>query len=305
LFSVVIPLYNKEKYISQTVQSVLDQSFKEFELLIVNDGSTDNSIEMTKSFTDERIRLISIDNSGVSVARNTGIDKAKYDWIAFLDADDWWDRHFLEEINNAILKYPNNAIFSSGRSRVFKDYTERYEHEHLPDVGATGIVNYFQIISKYLPPSNASNTVIRKSKLFEKGYFRERQANHEDHDLWMRLTLDENVVFINKNLSFYRKDIEESASDRYYEASDFITYMKTINEVKNNVSKFDLDYFKKYYNRFILYTYIKNYGNYSRDEDEMVYKLAKDILDGKHLFILKALKLFPFKNTYKILRQLN
>src|SRR5690554_2358538 len=110
MFSVVIPLYNKEKYISLTLKSVLNQSFKDFEILIVNDGSTDRSVEVVKKFDDSRIRLVDQPNAGVSAARNKGIKEAKFDWVAFLDADDRWDVEFLSEIANAIKKYPNNLI---------------------------------------------------------------------------------------------------------------------------------------------------------------------------------------------------
>ncbi|MBT8256619.1 MAG: glycosyltransferase family 2 protein, partial [Bacteroidia bacterium] len=98
MFSVVIPLYNKEAFISTTIRSVLDQSFQDFELLVIDDGSTDDSHKIVQEFNDSRIRLKSIKNSGVSVARNFGVEKSKYDWIAFLDADDYWTSGFLETL---------------------------------------------------------------------------------------------------------------------------------------------------------------------------------------------------------------
>jgi len=91
MFSVVIPLYNKERSVKNTIESVLNQTFQDFEVIVVNDGSTDNSLEVVKSFNDERIRIINQKNSGVSSARNRGIKEAKYEWIAFLDADDLWE----------------------------------------------------------------------------------------------------------------------------------------------------------------------------------------------------------------------
>ena len=95
MISVVIPLYNKESFITETIQSVLNQTFADFELILINDGSTDKSEAVVKTFNDHRIRYKSIANSGVSVARNTGIELAKFTWIAFLDADDWWAPSFL------------------------------------------------------------------------------------------------------------------------------------------------------------------------------------------------------------------
>ena len=87
MFSIVIPLYNKAKSIANTIQSILGQSFADFELIIVDDGSTDDSVAIVQQFTDQRIRLIQKDNGGVSSARNRGINDANYDFIALLDAD--------------------------------------------------------------------------------------------------------------------------------------------------------------------------------------------------------------------------
>ena len=90
MFSIIIPLYNKQESVTASVQSILDQTFQEFEIVVVNDGSTDASVERLKEIEDPRIRLIEQQNQGVSVARNTGIAHACNRYIAFLDADDLW-----------------------------------------------------------------------------------------------------------------------------------------------------------------------------------------------------------------------
>ena len=94
MISVVIPLYNKEKYIKRAIESVLNQTFQKFEIIVVNDGSTDKSAEIVQNIKDPRIRLINQKNAGVSAARNRGIQEAKYEYIAFLDADDFWEKIF-------------------------------------------------------------------------------------------------------------------------------------------------------------------------------------------------------------------
>ena len=106
MFSIVIPLYNKELSISNTIQSVLDQTFQNFEIVIVNDGSTDNSVKEVEEFDDKRIRLIHQKNQGVSAARNRGIEEAKYEWVAFLDADDLWMKEHLEEYAKVVIENP-------------------------------------------------------------------------------------------------------------------------------------------------------------------------------------------------------
>jgi glycosyltransferase involved in cell wall biosynthesis len=302
LISVVIPLYNKEEFITKTVRSVLSQTFADFELLIVNDGSTDGSLAAVSTFSDPRIKLITIDNSGVSVARNTGIKNARHDWVAFLDADDWWAPSFLDELVLLINRYPDHKIFATGRSRVFASVTERYEHRYLPKEGETQSINYFKVIRKYLPLVNSSNLIINKELLIDRGMFRPGQYKHEDHDLWLRLCISEPVVFVNKQLSFYLKAQQGTASTNYYLPDDFCTYLKTLLEVKMMITDQEKAWFRIYYNKFILVSYIQNYKHYSTAEDRGVFDLAKQLIDGKSLFLLKFLKALPYKNAYAVLK---
>ena len=99
MISVVIPLYNKEKQVKQTLRKVLEQTFSDYEIIIVNDGSTDSSAEIAREFEDHRIKVIDQENAGVSAARNRGIKEAKGNFIAFLDADDEWDKDYLAQIH--------------------------------------------------------------------------------------------------------------------------------------------------------------------------------------------------------------
>ena len=95
MISVVIPLYNKEEQIADTLQSIFEQTFQDFEIVIVDDGSTDNSVEEVEKFTDSRIRLIHQINAGVSAARNRGIEEARGELIAFLDVENEWKREYF------------------------------------------------------------------------------------------------------------------------------------------------------------------------------------------------------------------
>ena len=112
-FSVVIPLYNKEKYVEQTLKSVVGQTYQNFEVVIVNDCSTDNSVDVVKDIDDHRIKIIEhSENKGLSASRNTGINAATYPYIAFLDADDYWDSTYLETILSLIKEYPDESVFA-------------------------------------------------------------------------------------------------------------------------------------------------------------------------------------------------
>lgn len=115
MFSVVIPLYNKAHTIKQTLKSVLNQTFGDFEIIIVNDGSTDDGVDVIKSefMNEPRIRIVNQENQGVSVARNRGVAEAKYPYVAFLDGDDEWLPTFLEKVKEAIELYPEAGMYGT------------------------------------------------------------------------------------------------------------------------------------------------------------------------------------------------
>ena len=118
-FSVVIPLYNKQDYIEATLKSVLNQTFQDFEIIIIDDGSTDNSLEKLSKLKDTRTTIIKQKNAGVSVARNKGIDLAKAKHIALLDADDLWYSNHLEELKRQILCFPDAGLYCNNYQIFF------------------------------------------------------------------------------------------------------------------------------------------------------------------------------------------
>lgn len=139
MFSVIIPLYNKAETIARTLSTVLTQTFTAFEVLIVDDGSTDDSVNIIHRFTsDPRIKIIHQKNQGVSVARNTGVKNAQYEYLAFLDGDDEWLPTFLEKVNEAIQQYPEAGMYGTaswhknyqtgfGSHSVLKQYKEKIQ----------------------------------------------------------------------------------------------------------------------------------------------------------------------------------
>lgn len=130
MFSIVIPLYNKEKFLFETLSSVELQTYKDFEVIIVDDSSTDNSFNIAKTFEkDKRFKVYTKLNGGVSDARNFGIEKAVGQYICFLDADDIWDSSYLQEVYRLIKKYPDYDVFCLGYSsfnNVIKDAYVKY-----------------------------------------------------------------------------------------------------------------------------------------------------------------------------------
>ena len=121
-FTVIIPLYNKENYVENTLKSILNQTFTDYEVLVVNDCSTDESVEIIKPYLSESIKLLEHSaNKGLSASRNTGIKKAEANYITFLDADDLWKPTFLETIYQLIKDFPEAKIFGANYEEVYSN----------------------------------------------------------------------------------------------------------------------------------------------------------------------------------------
>lgn len=127
MISVVLPVYNAEKYLRRAIQSVLDQTYQNFEIIAVNDGSTDHSLEILNTLDDPRVRIISKENTGVSDARNIAIDAAKGEYICFLDADDCFASNLFQRMNDVISKKTADMVvynYTPFRDRPIWDETE-------------------------------------------------------------------------------------------------------------------------------------------------------------------------------------
>jgi len=142
-FSVIIPLYNKENHIQNTVKSVLNQTFQDYEIIIVNDGSTDNSVDKIKSIKEDRIKLYLTENRGVSSARNYGIKQASANFIALLDADDTWYNNHLEELHKSILKFPHADLFCNSYEVVLSRTLIKKANYNMPKTSSPIIIKNF------------------------------------------------------------------------------------------------------------------------------------------------------------------
>jgi len=210
MFSIVIPLYNKEKYIKRAITSVLDQTIQDFEIIVVNDGSTDNSTNIVKSITDNRIKLINQENQGVSVARNTGIENTKNEYIAFLDADDKWEPYFLEEIRKLIEINKSAGLFATNFKRVLNDKTEKLRSsKELAE--QFGEINYFEIAAYFESPVWTSASVINKNVVKKVGGFPAGISHGEDLLFWCKIALEYQVMYSSKVCSNYHIATDNSA----------------------------------------------------------------------------------------------
>lgn len=187
MISVVIPLYNKEKSIAQTLESVLAQTYTDFEIIVVDDGSTDNSFEVVRSAIQplthsSHIRLISKDNGGVSSARNRGIQEAKGEYIALLDGDDQWDKEYLTEQVKMINDFPKAAMWGINFAELNQGKLIRKLETGLPDGYRGYVENYFQMPTRVSDLFCSSSVVIRKDVFERVGMFDERLRYSEDID---------------------------------------------------------------------------------------------------------------------------
>jgi glycosyltransferase involved in cell wall biosynthesis len=255
MFSVVIPLYNKADVIEKTIQAVLDQTFDQFEVIVINDGSTDDSLKIVTGFSDSRIKIIDQKNRGVSAARNAGIKLAKYDFVAFLDGDDLWLPNYLFEQSRLIADFSQASMWGMGWGAV--DDAGHHEVDH------GGIEYDFRnVISNYFERSSHANlfftsaVVIRRNAFNQVGLFDERIAIGEDLDMWYRIIISNIVVFFNSTMVFYRLNAKNRLSNlhkpeigicfqSYIEKYD---YFKKINKnaisyIHNNFAEITLKYY--------------------------------------------------------------
>ena len=203
MISVVIPLYNKEDCIKKTLDSVLNQSYKDFEVIVVDDGSTDRSAEIVASITDPRIKLVRQKNGGPSVARNRGVKEATEEYIAFIDADDIWSPEYLKEMTDLLTSFPDAVIWGFNYAEIKNGEAERTE-----TVVFRGYVNERWDSFPFFFCS--SSTCCRRTSLLELGGFDERMVYGEDIDMWFRLLLSGKGVLDSRVMAFYYKDGNDS-----------------------------------------------------------------------------------------------
>ena len=208
-FSIIMPLYNKAPYVRKAVESIVGQTFGNWELIVVDNGSTDGSGEIVSKFTDSRIRMIRVaENIGPGGARNRGVAEATAPYITFLDADDWWEPTFLEETAGLIERHPNAGIYGTGYY-IVKNGKKRVAPIGVDEGFSEGTINYCRVYAKTLCMPLTSISVAMPREIFnETGGFNTRLRLGEDFDLWIRIALKYRVVLLNKPLSNYNQDVD-------------------------------------------------------------------------------------------------
>lgn len=280
MISVIIPLYNKEKSITDTVNSVLNQTFKDFELIIVNDGSKDNSLSVVNKFTDKRVKIIDKPNGGVSSARNVGILNAKYEYIAFLDGDDIWYNKHLEILFNAIQNLDDDNIGGFGTT-FYKSHAKFFDIDKYKSSTPVIIEDYFDFMASPLPRFNSSTLLVKKSKVLKTGLFDENLKYGEDVEFWYKLFSEYKIVYINSVTTIYYVAAENRSVHYVMPLEKRFHQFNYTNKSKTE---------KKYLDKLVAIMLIDFYLNKSYGNLFLMMGKYKQRLIGVILYILKLVK---------------
>ena len=286
MISVIIPLYNLERYIERAIHSVLRQTVLPGEIIVVNDGSTDHGPQIVENIQSSLIRLINQPNQGVVVARNRGMKEARGEFLAFLDGDDEWMENHLEVILNLIQKYPQCGLYATSFYFVKNDLKTtsvqpRLNYKYLFR-GEEGIIeDYYSLISKSIDtPLNTDTIVIRKSILNKVGGFPLGVKTGEDIYYWGKLFAFCDFAYSKGPTAYYYLGIEgKPFRFRVHNPAD-----KLCNDLVKISSH------RQHVNRFIAYWY----------KNRMVCALLLPSYKLAFSMFFKAIKFDPFEKKIYI-----
>ncbi len=267
-FSVVIPVYNKKPHIKRCVKSALNQNYNDFEIIIVDDLSSDGSFEELQKFSNPKVRIYRRNNPGPGgyAARNLGIEKAKHDWIAFLDADDEWRPNHLKSMAHAINVFPEGDIFGAGYN-IFngvRSKTQPYYNENKnKKIHKVSFPEFIRIYLNGMRFSHTSVTVVKKRALENMGGFPSgRTDKGGDLYTWIKVFSNGYGVWsphIGANV--YHDAVNKVTHSSYFN----INFLKSIPS-ELGVSKSNEVLLKKYINSLILKDYIRCIINLNKKE---------------------------------------
>ena len=275
MISVIIPLYNKERSIVTTIESVLSQTYKDWELIIVDDGSTDRSADVVRDFirandemsradalndplslNDGKFRLIYQANAGVSAARNRGIMEAKGEYVVFLDGDDIWEMDFLKEMVRLIDDYPEKSIYGLGCEQI-----KRGEKPELKESYYRGESGWSYVTMAF----TGSSACVNKKDAIDVGLFDTRMTHGEDLDMWWRLMLLHGGASYLRPYAYYIQDAENRAMHRLAPLQKHIPYyVDKFAEARSTNPAFRKFYDEEMARRLYPYLFSKQYRSVAK-----------------------------------------
>ena len=205
-FSVIIPLYNKAPYVRKALETVCAQTYRDYEIIVINDGSMDNSAiiaeEYLKGIGGVNCKILQQKNAGVSAARNNGVAQASGEYIAFLDADDWWEPTYLERMAQLIADYPEAGLYAC--NYVYYKPGKTHVAFNIP----TGYINYPKSYYESGAMPVTSITAIMPRAVFEEmGGFPVGIKLGEDFLLWAKTAMHYPIAFCEEPLAYYNNDV--------------------------------------------------------------------------------------------------
>lgn len=290
--SVVIPLYNKQNAIAATLQSVLSQTYTNYEIIVVDDGSTDGSADVAEAILQEctaygvecKGKVVRKANGGVSSARNRGIHEAKYDYIALLDGDDLWDEHYLEEQVKLIEDFPEAKMWGINFAEMSNGKLIRKLPTGLPNDYRGYVEDYFQMLGRMSDLYCSSSVVIERAIFDKVGYFDERIKYAEDNDMWFRVIALYPVVFYDKYMAFYQFDAENRALNKPITLKYFLPYyVDKYRDFKDNqafytwINRWAANHIRKYY--------FEEMAGQREDAKVAIKKLDYSVIPTKYRFL--------------------
>lgn len=263
LISVIVPLYNKEAWIERCILSIIHQTYQNIEILIINDGSTDDSRNVVKAIHDKRIKIFDKQNGGVSTARNYGIEKAKGEYIALIDADDEWELRHLEVMLAGFKKTDNVVLVCDDLIETMDGIKENTQKRSLPfnlSLTNNNSILYFKI-EDYISTLkdgyfilSASSVLIKSSIIKEHQLkFHEHLSHGEDINYWLQLYQLGDFIFSNYRGLLYHRDDKSSAMNQSHQVAQLVAKCfyninidKYSKKEKINIKKFlSHEYYKK------------------------------------------------------------
>ena len=294
-FSVVVSVYNKSQFVEKTIRSILNQSFSDFELVIVDDGSTDNSLEVLHTLKDTRIKVYPTENQGVSAARNYGLSKANSKYIALSDGDDIWLENHLAELKSLIEAHSDCGIYATSYEKhFFNNYITKPKFRAV-DHPFFGIVEDYFITSTIDNILWTSAVAIPKTIVDQGFVFDESLGCGEDIDLWIRIAKAYKVAFSSQPTAYKMIYAEDNHLSLKKDIPNLISIIdKHLEDEKQNPS------LKEYLdiNRFTTAMEAKIKDDYDS------YRTVKKDIDKKNLNIKLRLLLRLPASILRLLKKL-
>ena len=278
--SIVVPLYNKGAEVKRAIASIVAQTIKTYEVVVVDDGSTDEGPAVVEAVGDPRIRLIRQQNAGVSEARNRGIREARGDLIAFLDADDEWEPDFLETVLRLRERFPQCSVYATGYTIVTPEGSMRKALSRGMDLknGEGVLTRYFRVAAESDPPLHVSAVAASKSALLSVGGFPVGVTTGEDLLTWARLASRYQIAYCKQaKARFWAPMTMEARPGRTPQEPDLVAReLRALGETADQSRRRELQRYLSHWHRMrgVIYLHL---GNTEKARAELLMALRDSL----------------------------